>query len=901
MNNTIRQSLDEIAPGYSIFEHDQVLTHDQLNTVADYFDDQTRLTRTELLGVGIICGLRVSVEGSNVRVSAGIGVTTDGDLLFLPDSLFEQYRTYDGANATYDPFAPAVEKKKIYELLPKTPAGATPDAEVVSLTQFKNEAGGFEDKVAVLFMEGYVKDEDLCNGTDCDNLGQSFVSTIKLLLVDKKFAGPLNKTIPASDEAARALKDIVADRPLFSPLVSTPQKLADTYRAACSSIHAKLIDTLPGVYDKGSPFLGGLFAANPATGWRQRLVKIKNDFSGSDSGIQYYYDFLKDVVETYNRFREFLFGDSSWCSPDAASFPKHVLLGNVVAGADSQENRTSFYPSPLVSRTIEQLSHAKFLAQKLDALIQTFALPANSDSIRVTPSRFEDAHLEERAIPYYYETRDATNPIEQRWSFRLHVRGMDAWNYSYNADTYGAQGAAAKPLAAQTGCFPFFRIEGHLGQIFSTALKKIEDEIKNSNLPFVVQGVLLGAEKDKVVKKPGIRYTDLHRFHQILRTDLTYQLDDVRTFSTNYLDQVNKLGDDDVEDATLVKSIASNQDRAISNGVLAGTSVLSQDYILYKNNAAAWKPSVKETITAAAGFKQNLGKVTKTEFTTPFDSLIATSHGNWLDWLDIIIQDKDDKETEKLLFSNFQSLHPGLEHFAGVGRGGTFVLVYDSSNRVVADFMLPYHCCEPVPEIQPQEPGLPRPPIKLPDLDLSGIKVTPSIGKFLDHYAKTVIDPKIDIQKDYVRSYTDSLNTMVGVLSRPAGVKTAPPPTKFADPLLDAAIGETRLKKESLELLKTRASDPTLPAETRAKYAALVKNAEGDLAKSIHDTATYVSDAGVDVSPGSEGFNAMLEVSDSMEKISDAGTRTTMKTNLTNLQKNTGNAQLKTMLGVFNV
>jgi hypothetical protein len=89
----------------------------------------------------------------------------------------------------------------------------------------------------------------------------------------------------------------------------------------------------------------------------------------------------------------------------------------------------------------------------------------------------------------------------------------------------------------------------------------------------------------------------------------------------------------------------------------------------------------------------------------------------------------------------------------------------------------------------------------------------------------------------------------------------------------------------------------TAPAETRATYATLAKSAEVDLAKSIQDTATYVSDAGVDVSPGSEGFHALIEISDSMGKISDEGAKTSMKTELTTLQKATGNTSLKTMLG----
>ena len=79
--------------------------------------------------------------------------------------------------------------------------------------------------------------------------------------------------------------------------------------------------------------------------------------------------------------------------------------------------------------------------------------------------------------------------------------------------------------------------------------------------------------------------------------------------------------------------------------------------------------------------------------------------------------------------------------------------------------------------------------------------------------------------------------------------------------MLEAAVSETRLKQNSLQLLKARAVDMTLPPETRNKYSTLAKSAEADLAKSIQDTATFVSEAGLDVSPGTEGFHAMMEIS----------------------------------------
>src|SRR5262245_8530168 len=165
--NQVLKSLEEITTGYSVFEKDQVLTHDQLNSVADYFEDQTRLTRVKLLGVGIVCGLRVSVEGSNVLVTKGAGVTTDGDLLyFAADPLFDKFKLYDQSNPGYGPFVVEEEMITVYELVPQ----GTADERATALNEFSAETDRTLDSmVAVLLMEGYVKDDDLCSGTDCDN------------------------------------------------------------------------------------------------------------------------------------------------------------------------------------------------------------------------------------------------------------------------------------------------------------------------------------------------------------------------------------------------------------------------------------------------------------------------------------------------------------------------------------------------------------------------------------------------------------------------------------------------------------------------------------------------------------------------------------------------------------
>jgi len=66
---------------YSRFTKDQVLTEVQLNEIIDFFEDQHRITRTCLIGTGIVCGLHLKRNAKTVSLSEGVAVTTDGDLL----------------------------------------------------------------------------------------------------------------------------------------------------------------------------------------------------------------------------------------------------------------------------------------------------------------------------------------------------------------------------------------------------------------------------------------------------------------------------------------------------------------------------------------------------------------------------------------------------------------------------------------------------------------------------------------------------------------------------------------------------------------------------------------------------------------------------------------------------
>jgi hypothetical protein len=78
---TIPYKLEDITSEYSLFLDNQVLTANQLNEIVHYFEDQQRLSRILLSGVGRVCGfeLKWNAGVGSVELSCGVGVTTDGD------------------------------------------------------------------------------------------------------------------------------------------------------------------------------------------------------------------------------------------------------------------------------------------------------------------------------------------------------------------------------------------------------------------------------------------------------------------------------------------------------------------------------------------------------------------------------------------------------------------------------------------------------------------------------------------------------------------------------------------------------------------------------------------------------------------------------------------------------
>ncbi|TYC52418.1 hypothetical protein ETQ85_22630, partial [Zoogloea oleivorans] len=168
-----------LASQYAVFERDQVLTHTQLNEVATWLDQQDRLSRVSLVGIGILAGLHLATDGTSLSVAPGIGITSDGDLIRLAAPLvLAGWRSYDATAPRYEPFYDATGQTLLVtgELVAASDPLGTPLAGLP----------GVLDKQAVaLLLESTDSDPDLCTGADCDNLGRERQHRLRVLLLGR--------------------------------------------------------------------------------------------------------------------------------------------------------------------------------------------------------------------------------------------------------------------------------------------------------------------------------------------------------------------------------------------------------------------------------------------------------------------------------------------------------------------------------------------------------------------------------------------------------------------------------------------------------------------------------------------------------------------------------------------
>ena len=167
------------------FVPDQLLTSDDLNEMFGYLDEQGRMTRSNLIGIGIVCGLQVKAASAknSITITKGVGVTSEGYLVrFDQDVVYHAYKSFDAVKEEYyskfvnTATTPKTQKFTLLELKPDITDGGTELAAI---------PGSLDQYLVLLFVELLQEQNKNCDPNSCDDKGINTTVTVRPLLISK--------------------------------------------------------------------------------------------------------------------------------------------------------------------------------------------------------------------------------------------------------------------------------------------------------------------------------------------------------------------------------------------------------------------------------------------------------------------------------------------------------------------------------------------------------------------------------------------------------------------------------------------------------------------------------------------------------------------------------------------
>lgn len=490
--------LSDISAQYRKFSKGQYIGYKQFNEFLDFFEDQDRLSRVMLQGVGIVCGLKPNLIYkdkllNSIQLSQGVALTTDGDLLTLnntsktSDELYvsdlktinienknyTHFKVYDNFKVKYPTFyEESGNQIELWELA--TAQEANSDFQPI------NNLSNIEDKYLLLYLEGYEKEVRPCRGVDCDNHGIQQIRNLKVLVTTAQGINHIienDKVHPHPLFIENIMEGVKQERVILERLIS--ERGIETHFSP--SDLKELYSTVLENNDYGKIAFERINAISQIVGMpsvdHQNFKNTLQECLTQKAGFQYAYDVVKDLMDTYSEIIKLLPKAFTQCLPDLVSFPKHVMLGKLVSTTQLDSTRHQFYNSPV-------LDDEKAM-QKVKALIGRFNLQAqnfrysfefeNESEIKITPSQKSNP-LSNKAIPFYYELSEI---FLRAWNFDKTSNRSSTNNLGYSTNFLSLDEHIQNPLNFNLDKNSFYTIEGHQGkncqEVFNQ-IKQVRDE-----------------------------------------------------------------------------------------------------------------------------------------------------------------------------------------------------------------------------------------------------------------------------------------------------------------------------------------------------------------------------------------------------------------------------------------
>ena len=500
---------------FPIFVADQVLTSDNLNDLFGYLDEQERITRTNLLGIGIVCGLHIKTDsdgaGTFIRISKGCGITSQGYLVTVPEIKYYHYNKFDALKCRYyESFVNIATKTQIIPLWELKQLAETSDDAKNPLLNLNNPATLLNDMVVMLFVELLEANNKNCDPESCDDKGTRVAVNFRPLLVKKSDASSLLKTETGSVTSSlmNTLPDIFMQRwDLANTHPLTADDIFNGYKKVLTKNFISSVQSvLSQAWVKFRPLIADEFPGDPFTDFNLPVffafLYNGNINTSQTVHIQYYYDFFSDLVVAYKEFCVKANEIVSSCCPDETLFPRHLLLGEAIPAIDDvpSVNRHYFVYSPLFQRK-DLLITLRSLFRRMVLMLNNFNIPPVASSgklgydsmIKITPSNLTANRLSCKAIPYYYVPTGNPIPLYKNWSAQQSARGRAQQILSYNSDLYNkTDDFVQSPLRYDLEPYNFFRVEGIAGKNVTGVLSTVKNLIYEQRLPVQVIALATG-------------------------------------------------------------------------------------------------------------------------------------------------------------------------------------------------------------------------------------------------------------------------------------------------------------------------------------------------------------------------------------------------------------------------
>jgi len=562
------------------------------DNVADLSSSQ--VTRVKLLGMGIVCGLEIFRDAQCfISITKGVGVTSQGDVVCIPDKTIKYYKEYTDPNNYFNTLInckPGAYPKQclVYEMLEYREEGAL---SIVPQTLDAVDKPFLEDKVVLLYLEDAVKmtvrilligEQDMWTILKCGCIMQTHCiptepkeeEDISIFDKDREDALPgdeelynavhkkymLNAlTIRRFGYGAVDIGDLnVGDNkeenllPDFDFTDSTPDKRKEKFFKAYELIIDEALKNLDDEIDKLHNYFGCMIDAchckeknneadkkwpcNPVntnttteTGLQMHNIKIFNNYftiinkkwavykknRKPAESIQYFYGFVKDLIDTYNELLNELYELMNDCCSGTECFPKHLMLGRIKEEVSFQASifRQEYLQPPVYNGNANRLQQIRFLHWRMVIMMKCFYIPdwevddfsdenyydvlhmegekeLKQDErlpVRITPGKMFNELLGKQTIPFYYNLSNSPYSMQYYWDYLSTKHNREDHQLSFfNKEIPGYTNLdfVVHPFVYSLSQYPFYRVEGHTGMPVMDAITKIKNLRRRYGLSF---------------------------------------------------------------------------------------------------------------------------------------------------------------------------------------------------------------------------------------------------------------------------------------------------------------------------------------------------------------------------------------------------------------------------------